>query len=162
MIIWIIGASGSGKTFFAKKLYKHFIKKKSFLVDGDEVRKYLTYKLGYKKKDRFLNSKYIQDLCFYLEKKGFFVICAIQSIFPKHQKKNKKLFNRYIQIYLKSNLELIKSNKHKLKKFRRNVVGRDIVFPTPYKSDLIINNNFRNEKKILKEMIVVIKKKLKK
>ena len=74
----------------------------------------------------------------------------------------KKLFNRYIQIYLKSNLELIKSNKHKLKKFRRNVVGRDIVFPTPYKSDLIINNNFRNEKKILKEMLVVIKKKLKK
>ena len=50
MVIWIIGKSGSGKSFLAKKLQKKI--KNSILVDGDEVRKFFTYNLGYSKKDR--------------------------------------------------------------------------------------------------------------
>lgn len=159
MVIWIIGQSGSGKTFFAKKLCRFFKKKKIFLVDGDEVRKYLTYNLGYSKKDRYLNSKFIQNLCKYLEEKGYFVICAIQSIFNNHQKENRKIFKKYIQIYLKINSDVIHSQKHKLSKFKKNIVGKDIKFPEPYKSNVTISNNFVESKKILQKMCTLINNK---
>ena len=49
-------------------------------VDGDMVRKYITYKLKYSIKDREKNSQLISDLCKFLEKQGFLVICSILSI----------------------------------------------------------------------------------
>ncbi len=44
MVIWIIGLSGSGKTYLAGKLLKS-IKGRKIHVDGDEVRKYITKNL---------------------------------------------------------------------------------------------------------------------
>ena len=159
MVIWIIGRSGSGKTFFSKKLYNYFYKKKinCFLVDGDEVRKYLNYKLKYTQKDRKINSQKIQDLCLYLEKKRYLVICSIQSIFKDHQLKNKKKFKLYKQIYLKVDEKIFNKRKSKLAKFKKNVVGKDIKFPEPYKSDLTILNDFKNYNTKLKKIINFLK-----
>ena len=41
MVIWIIGESGSGKSFLAKKLFKEFRlkKEKIYWIDGDLFRK---------------------------------------------------------------------------------------------------------------------------
>ena len=48
MVVWIIGLSGSGKTFFAKKIFENYKNKKKIItIDGDEVRKYITYRLKY-------------------------------------------------------------------------------------------------------------------
>ena len=89
MVIWIIGLSGSGKSFLANKIYKNLNKKrkKVISIDGDEIRKYITYDLKYSIKDRRKNSKLISDFCKLLEKKGYIVICSILSIFKDHQKK---------------------------------------------------------------------------
>ena len=141
MVIWIIGLSGSGKTYLAKKILKDLEKKnkKCFLVDGDVVRKYISYNLGYSIKDRKINSKIITDLCKFLEINGYIVICSTLSIFPSHQKNNRKKFNKYIQIYLESDLnKLIKINSKKVYS-KKNVVGKDIKFPIPYKSHFILN-----------------------
>ena len=93
-----------------------------------------------------------------LENKKIIVICSILSIFPSHQKKNRKIFEKYIQIYLKA-----KSNKLKVRtrKFvynlRKNVVGKDIVFPKPYKNDFVFQNTYDSKinnfiKKIIKKI----------
>ena len=149
MVIWIIGLSGSGKTYLAKKIFKELTKKnkKCFLVDGDVVRKYISYDLGYSIKDRKINSKIITDLCKFLEINGYIVICSILSIFPAHQKNNRKKFNKYIQIYLKSDLaKLIKNNSKKVYS-KKKVVGKDIKFPTPFKSHFVLNrSNFKEYK----------------
>ena len=69
MIIWIIGKSGSGKTYLMKKLFKKLKnKKKIFLLDGDEFRKYISFDLRYSYKDRKKNSKRIQNFCKYMDK----------------------------------------------------------------------------------------------
>ena len=54
MVIWIIGKSGSGKTYLAKILKKKFNKKlrKIKLIDGDKFRKIFSQDLGYSLKDR--------------------------------------------------------------------------------------------------------------
>ena len=125
MVVWIIGKSGSGKSFFAKKIAKILNKKKNvFWLDGDEFRKYISYDIGYSIKDRKINSKKVQDFCKFLETKNYYVICSILSIFPEHQKKNKKIFKKYKQIYLKfENKILEKRNNKKVYSKKKNIVG---------------------------------------
>ena len=143
MVIWLIGKSGSGKTFFAKKILSK-IKKKKIHVDGDEIReKFFKNKLGFDIKSRRRNAEFIVDLCKYLEVKGFLVVCSILNIFPEIQKKNRKIFDNYFQIYLKTSTKILKENNNKkVYSNKKNIVGIDINFPKPYKSDLIIYNKF--------------------
>ena len=148
MVIWFIGLSGSGKTFYAQKLFNILKKKiKVITIDGDEVRKFINYDLGYNIKDRKKNSILISNLCNFLEKKGFLVICSILSICPEHPKRKRKMFDKYIQIYLKAKVEKIikRNNKNIYDKNKKNIVGKNIRFPNPYKSDLTIENNFDNK-----------------
>lgn len=160
MVIWLIGLSGSGKSFYADKIYKELQKKnkKVIIIDGDEIRKYITYDLKYNLKDREKNSKVIQKICNFLEKKGFIVICAILSIIKKHQKENHKLYKKYVQVYIKANKNTIfKNNNKKIYSLKKNIVGKDIKFLRPYKSNLVINNNFKdNYKKNLNKIIKMI------
>ncbi len=161
MVIWIIGLSGSGKSYLANKIYKELLKKKKKIisVDGDDVRKFLTYDLGYTLQDRKKNSIFISDLCKFLENKGFIVVCSILSIFKEHQKKNRKKFNKYLQIYINSNFDKLKKiNFNKVYHLNKNVVGKDILFPKPYKSDFILDPANKIEyKKIYKKIISKIK-----
>ena len=149
MVIWIIGLSGSGKTSLAKNLFKN-MREKKIMVDGDMVRKYITYKLKYSIKDREKNSQLISDLCKFLEKQGFLVICSILSIFTEHQKINRKKFEDYFQIFIHSEISNLKNRNINKIYSKKNVVGKNIKFPKPYKNDLIIGNDFRpySQKKI--------------
>jgi len=154
MVIWIIGLSGTGKSYLARKIFKNLKNKKKIIIDGDEVRKYITKNLKYSKKDRLKNSLLIMNLCNFLEKKGFCVICSILSIFPNHQRQNRKIFNKYFQIYMQADKKYIMKRNNKRVYNRINVVGKDINFPKPYKSDLIINNHFKKfDKKIINLII---------
>lgn len=141
MVIWIIGLSGSGKTYLAKEIFKK-CKGKKILVDGDIVRKYITYNLKYTAADRKKNSLLISDLCKFLETQGFTVVCSILSIFRSHQKLNRIKFNDYLQIFLNTKISQLKKRNNKNIYSHSNVVGKKIIFPFPYKNDLIIKNNF--------------------
>ena len=161
MVIWIIGKTGSGKTLFGKQIYKKFsLKKKCFFLDGDDVRNYLNNDLGYSLNDRKINSLRIQKLCNFLETKGFFVICCIQSLFKTHQKKNRTLFRKYLHIYIKVTNQDIYKKKFKFKKKKKNIIGKDISFPTPYKSDIILLNDYSDKKRKINFLLKKIKKKL--
>ena len=72
MVIWIIGKSGSGKTFLSKRLYKKFREKnkKVVWIDGDKFRKKFSKDLKYSLNDRKKNSKRIQKFSKELEKKN--------------------------------------------------------------------------------------------
>ena len=106
------------------------------------------------------NWRLISDLCNYLEFKGYCVICPILSVFRSHQKKNRRLFKKYIQVYIKSSIEELKKRNNKLIYKKKNVVGNNIKFPEPYKSDIIVKNNFTKDfKKEIKKIVTIINKK---
>lgn len=159
MVIWVIGLSGSGKTFLSNKL-KNILNENNNVIhiDGDEFRKYISYDLGYNVADRRINSKKIQDLSRYLEKLGYVVIVSILSIFNEHQKENKDLYNDYFQIYIKSDIQTLKNKNNKnLYSKDINIVGKDIKFKEPVDSNYTLynefNNNLDNEIKVIATLI---------
>ena len=154
MVIWIIGLSGSGKTYLAKKILKALGNYKKVHVDGDEVRKYLTYNLGYSYEDRKKNSIFMSDLCKFLEEQNFIVVCSTLSNYPDHQRKNRKKYKKYFQIYIKSELNNLSERNKKNIYSKRNVVGKDIKFIKPVRNDFIIKNNFKPFQKIIIDKII--------
>jgi adenylylsulfate kinase-like enzyme len=159
MVIWIIGLSGSGKTFLSKNLLKSLKKKfkKIKWIDGDQFRKKFSKDLGYSLKDRKKNSNRMRRYCKQYEEKKYIVICSILSVFRDHQRSNRKFFKEYIQVFIQVNSSLlIKRNSKKIYSFNKNIVGKNINFPKPYKSDITINNNFK--KSFLKSNKLIIDK----
>lgn len=123
--IWFYGYSGCGKTF-ASKFLKNKIKN-SILVDGDEVRKYISFDLGYSLKERKIQVRRICGIAKILLKTRLFPIIStvyFNSYTKKFCLKNKIL---PIKIIRKNIKKIFKS--HKTYKSKCNVVGVDIDYP---------------------------------
>lgn len=166
MVIWITGLSASGKTTLAK-YYKNYMnkKKQSFtLVDGDNVRDIFFNDLGFDSESRFKQITRMQDIAKFLDKQNCNVLVAALYSHPKLLSRNRKLFKNYFEIYLKANIDFLagreikKIYKKALKKKIKNVVGIDIKWHEPKKSDLIFEqkNKFK-----LKDMSKLIEKRIK-
>ena len=142
MVIWIIGVSSSGKTTAAQILYKKFNKKRKIILDGDEIRSNFYPKLKYSIESRKKNSIFISKLSKFLSNKGFIVIVPILSIFQKHRDSNRKNIKNYYEIFIESDLSILKKRDIKgVYKSEKNIVGKDIKFNKPTKYDFIIENN---------------------
>ena len=142
MVIWILGLSGSGKTTLAKKIHLKLKKKiKIIHVDGDAMRKIYNDKLGHSLKDREINAERISKLVKYLSDQNIHVVVSVLSNFPKWLKWNKKNFRKYYEIYLKTNMAILKKRKKKLYSNKiKNVIGLDLKFNEPKKPNIIIEN----------------------
>ena len=103
MVIWIIGESGSGKSFLARKLFKEFNSKKVkvYWIDGDLFRKKYSRDLGYTTKDRKKNSLRIQKHCKIKEINNDIILCSILSKIKKHQKKIEEFIKNIFKFILK-------------------------------------------------------------
>ena len=63
---------------------KNFKKKnKSFIIDGDEVRKFIGFDLGYKKPDRIKQNMRVLGLAKIVIKNGFYPIISSVYLDPK-------------------------------------------------------------------------------
>ena len=102
----------------------------------------------------------ILHLCELLNKQNINVVCCLISIFPAIQKKARKTLKKYYQVHLTAPIkELMKRDTKKIyKKYFdkkiNNVVGLDIRFPKPYKSDLVIDSFGSNTPNIIANKIL--------
>ena len=133
MIVWIIGLSGSGKSTLGKEIVRIVRKKKSniMLIDGDEFR----------------NARRISKFCKLCDKQNIHVVCPILSIFPEIRAWNRKNIKNYYEVFIDTPIEDLKTRDPKglykafENKQKKNIVGMDIKFPIPRKSNLIIYND---------------------
>ena len=74
MIYWLYGLPSSGKTTLAKAVAKD----NPLIVhlDGDDIREYVNYDLGYTEEDREKHLTRVLGLCTILDKQGYDVICS--------------------------------------------------------------------------------------
>jgi len=148
MVIWLIGLSGSGKTYLGKALYEQIKGKNANTVflDGDLVREVMGNDLGYTLKDRKKNADRICRLCLMLERQGIIVVCAILSLFPESREWNRKNYRNYFEIFLDVPMDVLRRRNFKglYDKAEQgeleNVVGVDIPFPVPANPDLVVLN----------------------
>jgi predicted ABC-type ATPase len=146
--IWFFGLSGSGKTFAS-----NFIKKKiekSFIIDGDEIRKHISYDLGYTQKDRLMQIQRVLGLGRIAIKQKLFPIISTVYFSNKICKICKQLNIFPIKVIRKNMTVVMK--KHTTYKNKKNIVGKDILYPA-IKVRKILNNGDKKFCKILNLLI---------
>ena len=149
MVLWITGLSASGKTTVAKaflEVSKNSAGQKVFL-DGDYVRELFGGDLGYDENSRIKHIQRVQRLAKFLTDQGIDVVVAALYSNREILAENRKLFDKYFEVYLKADIEFLKLRENKSlytksqNKEIHDVVGVDIKWQEPMTPDLTIDTN---------------------
>ena len=144
--IWFFGYSGSGKTY-ASQFLKNKIKK-SIIIDGDIIRQWISYDLGYTKKDRLTQIKRVYGLARILLEQNYFPI--ISTVF--FDKKTNDICKQINILPIRVVRLDIKSIKNSRPTYKKNIVGKDI-FYQKMKTKEVINEG---DKKFCKKLSLLI------
>jgi adenylylsulfate kinase-like enzyme len=145
---WFFGLSGSGKTLATSYLKKKI--KNSIVIDGDQIRKYVSYDLGYKLKDREIQISRVLGFAKISIKSSIVPIISTVYMNEKILKKAKQLGIKMFKV--ERNMSNVFRDHPTYKNNKKNIVGKDIFFED-FKSKVIKNdiklNFFKSLKKIL-------------
>lgn len=114
MIYWFTGQPAHGKTTLGRRLKRYLtnndVKKRTFIVDGDELRNILENK-DYTEQGRRTNMKVAQGIASYLHYQGFNVIVCLVSPFKDLRDEFKEQMGKEIQeIYI--NCKVLRSREN--------------------------------------------------
>lgn len=152
MVIWLIGMSGSGKTTLGREVASQLrrIAPNTVLLDGDELREVFAHHStgdAYTVEGRRINALRLTALCELLDRQGIHVVCCVLSIFPDMRKENPERFSGYFEVFMDAPLAVLEARDTKglYAAARRgeadHVVGVDIAFPRPDRSDMVIDSS---------------------
>ena len=126
-------------------------------MNGDDIRNIFKIKT-YTKKDRLILGKQYIKLCKFLTRQNVNIIFTVVGLFSELHKLNRKNFSKYIEIYIKSDLKILK--KSKVRKFycnnSKNVWGFDIKPEFPTDPHITLKNNDMSS--LLKKKNDILKK----
>ena len=147
--IWFFGLSGSGKTT-SSSFIKNNICKDALVIDGDDVRRYISSDLGYEIKDRNIQVSRVLGLCKLCIKSNIFPICSTVYMNNNLVYDLKKMKIKVIEI--KRNIEDLRDLP--IYKDPKNVLGIDLKYE--HKMDV---NFIKNESKrqLFKDLTNILK-----
>ena len=145
MIIWITGLPGSGKTTLANKIKAKLgskISENIVLLDGDNIRSILPYKISYSNEDRIKLALFYSKLALLIEQSGCVVICSFLALFHEVQENTRIKANDYFEIFLDPSVdELKKKNKKGLyEKDSEYMLSQFIKHEFPLNPELRVNS----------------------
>lgn len=150
--IYIVGLSGSGKTTIANHLQtklKEYVSRPITVLDGDVVRKNLSYGLGFNKEDRSTNVRRIGYVASEIVKHNGIVICANIAPYNNDRLENRKLisqYGEYIEVYVNTPIETCEERDVKglYKMARKGILkmftGVDDPFEEPVSPEIVLND----------------------
>lgn len=105
-ILWLTGLSGAGKSTLATHLARELesLNYPVEVLDGDDVRTWLTPGLGYSKADRDLNVQIVGRVAHLLSRNGIIVIVALISPYRQVRNQLKTSSHNFLEIYVNAPL----------------------------------------------------------
>ena len=144
--IWFYGLSGSGKSF-ASSICKKFIPN-AFVVDGDDVRKYISMDLSYSESDRKVQIKRVLGISrMVIENNMFPIISTVMMQSDLISECNKLQIE---VILLNRPMDQIHQVRE-IYKNESNVVGKDI-FLQKFDTRTLTNDGTNNFNKLLRDL----------
>ena len=137
-VIWLTGLSGSGKSTIAIALEKelHACGKRTYILDGDNIRQGLNKDLGFTVADRVENIRRIAEVSLLMMDAGLIVITAFISPFREDRKMAKNLIgpSNFVEVYVNTPLHVCEERDLKglYKKARAGVLPNMTGITSPY------------------------------
>ena len=164
--IWLTGLSGAGKSTVANALdaLLHSQGKKSFLLDGDNLRHGLNKDLGMSENDRAENIRRVGEVAKLLVDAGLIVVCAFISPYRRDRQMVRSIFNHgdFIEVFVDTPLAVCESRDPKglYKKARqgilKNFTGISDPYEPPQAPELMIDTSRYSVEECTKKIISIL------
>ena len=168
-VVWFTGLSGSGKSTIANILEQklHTIGKRTYLLDGDNVRHGLNKDLGFTDTDRVENIRRVAEVSKLMVDAGLITLVSFISPFKSERQMARNLLSsdEFFEIFVNTSLEECEKRDPKglYKKARagelKNFTGIDSSYEEPENPDLILNTSSGNAEQLTDQIINFLKDK---
>ena len=168
-VVWFTGLSGSGKSTIANILEQklHTAGKRTYLLDGDNVRHGLNKDLGFTDTDRVENIRRVSEVSKLMVDAGLITLVSFISPFKSERQMAKDLLSsdEFFEIFVNTPLAECEKRDPKglYKKARagelKNFTGIDSSYEEPENPDLILNTSSGNAEQLTDQIIKFLKDK---
>jgi bifunctional enzyme CysN/CysC len=148
-LLWFTGLSGAGKSTIADQLERklHALGKRTFVLDGDNVRHGLNRDLGFTEADRVENIRRVAEVAKLFVEAGLITLVSFISPFRAEREMARELVapGEFIEIFVNTPLETCEQRDPKglYKKARRgelrNFTGLDSPYEPPENPELLLD-----------------------
>ena len=145
LLIFFTGLSGSGKSTIANALEEKLYKKeiRTYVLDGDNVRKGLNSNLSFTSEDRTENIRRIGEVANLMVDAGLVVLAAFVAPYNKDRERIKNIVgDNYFEVFVNTSLEVCEARDVKglYKKARageiKNMTGVSAPYEAPENPDI--------------------------
>lgn len=150
LVLWFTGLSGSGKSTVADRLEQkfHAMGKRTYLLDGDNVRHGLNKDLGFTDQDRVENIRRVAEVAKLMVDAGLIVLASFISPFRSERQMARALMEEgeFVEVFVDTPIEICEQRDPKglYKKARagelKNFTGIDSDYEAPENAEIILKS----------------------